>query len=302
MKNKMKLCFFLVILLITTISHSKQLALSFDDGGNPDLNPNAQQINQRILEQLKQNHIRSIVYPSVIKIGDYKGLSLVAAWGKQEHKIGNHSELHSNLNKEQVTTQQYIDQIFRAEQVFKPLTGWVPRYRYPFLKEGNTIEKRDTVAHYLQQQGYESGAVSIDASDWFYNLKYLSYTKNGQTADLEKLKNAYIDHLLDRANYYDQLAIQTVGYSPKHVLLLHVNAINAAFLNDVVEAFKLHQWQFIDSETAYQDPIYRLKTNVLPAGESIVWSLAKQQAKTQLRYPAEDAPYELERLKQFDLE
>ena len=79
MKNNMKLCFFLVILLITTISHSKQLALSFDDGVNPDLNPNAQQINQRILEQLKQNHIRSIVYPSVIKIGDYKGLSLVAA-------------------------------------------------------------------------------------------------------------------------------------------------------------------------------------------------------------------------------
>ena len=45
----MKLCFFLVILLIITISHSKQLALSFDDGVNPDLNPNAQQINQRIL-------------------------------------------------------------------------------------------------------------------------------------------------------------------------------------------------------------------------------------------------------------
>jgi peptidoglycan-N-acetylglucosamine deacetylase len=40
----------------------------------------------------------------------------------------------------------------------------------------------------------------------------------------------------------------------------------------------------------------------LPAGESIVWSLAKQQAMTQLRYPAEDAPYELERLKRFGLE
>ena len=36
--------------------------------------------------------------------------------------------------------------------------------------------------------------------------------------------------------------------------------------------------------------------------ESIVWSLAKQLAKAQLRYPAEDAPYELERLKRFGLE
>lgn len=39
--------------------------------------------------------------------------------------------------------------------------------------------------HYLQQQGYESGAVSIDASDWFYNLKYLSYTKMDKQLSLK---------------------------------------------------------------------------------------------------------------------
>jgi peptidoglycan/xylan/chitin deacetylase (PgdA/CDA1 family) len=298
----MKIWLYFALFLTTTISHAQQLALSFDDGVNPDLNKQAVNINQRILAQLEQHQLKSMIYPSVIKIGDYAGLQLVAAWGEQGHQIGNHSELHLNLNKDSVTSQQYIDGIQRAEYVFQPLKGWTARYRYPFLKEGNTLEKRERVAHYLQQHGYQSGAVSIDASDWFYNLKYLSYQKQGKTAQLNQLKQAYIQHLLGRATYYDQLATETLGYSPKHVLLLHVNAINAAFLTDVIQAFRVQGWQWIDTADAYTDPMYQQRPNILPAGESIIWSLAKQRGLAQLRYPAEDAPYEQDNLKRFGLD
>ncbi|ENU93488.1 hypothetical protein F971_00998 [Acinetobacter vivianii] len=297
----MKTWLYVALFLMISISHAKQLAFSFDDGVNPDLNAQAIQINQQILQQLKQHQLKSMIYPSVIKIGDYAGLQLVKEWGRQGHRIGNHSELHLNLNKDQISSQQYIAGIQRAEQVFRPLPGWVARYRYPFLKEGNTQEKRDSVAQYLKQQGYQSGAVSIDASDWFYNLKYLSYQKQKNTAQLERLKQAYIAHLLDRAAYYDQLAVETIGYSPKHVLLLHVNAINAAFLNDVIEAFEKQGWQWIESEQAYTDPLYQQHPDILPAGESLIWSLAKQKGQAKLRYPAEDAPYEQDNLKRFDL-
>ncbi|MDA0696240.1 MAG: polysaccharide deacetylase family protein [Proteobacteria bacterium] len=297
----MKKCLGLLLIFVTTMGQAKQLALSFDDGVNPDLNSQAVQINQQILQQLKQHQLKSIIYPSVIKIGDYAGLKLVAEWGKQGHQIGNHSELHLNLNKDHISSQQYIAGIQRAEQVFRPLTGWTARYRFPFLKEGNTLEKRDRVAAYLKRHHYQSGAVSIDASDWFYNQKYIAYQKQGQTQYLEKLKQAYIAHLLDRAAYYDQLAIETLGYSPKHVLLLHVNAINAAFLNDAIQAFQAHDWQLIDSEQAYSDALYQKHAKILPAGESIIWSLAKQKGHVNLRYPAEDAPYEQENLKRFEL-
>jgi hypothetical protein len=103
----------------------------------------------------------------------------------------------------------------------------------------------------------------------------LSYQKQGKTAQLNQLKQAYIQHLLGRATYYDQLAIETLGYSPKHVLLLHVNAINAAFLTDVIQAFRVQGWQWIDTVDAYTDPMYQQRPNILPAGESIIWSLAK---------------------------
>ena len=43
---------------------------------------------------------------------------------------------------------------------------------------------------------------------------------------------------------------------------------------------------------AYQDRVYAQPPDVLPAGESIVWSLAKQADVPGLRYPAEDGDYE----------
>ncbi len=77
----MKIWLYFALFLTTTISHAQQLALSFDDGVNPDLNKQAVNINQRILVQLEQHQLKSMIYPSVIKIGDYAGLQLVAAWG-----------------------------------------------------------------------------------------------------------------------------------------------------------------------------------------------------------------------------
>lgn len=294
---------FLILLMSASSSiQAKQLAFSFDDGLNPNVNPNAARINNDILNQLKKAGLHSIVYPSLIKLGGTAGLDLIAEWGKQGHAIGNHGEQHISLNKQESDTKNYIVGIANAERTLEPLVGWTPRYRFPFLKEGDTKEKRDAVRKWLDDHGYRSGAVSIDASDWFYNLKYLEYSKAGKVDKLATLKKAYIKHLLGRADYYDELGKSTLGYAPKHVILLHTSKINAESLTDIITAFKAQGWEWIDIETAYADPLYKRRPDVLPAGESIIWSIAKDNGNKTLRYPAEDAPYELENLKNFGLD
>lgn len=195
----------------------------------------------------------------------------------------------------------YLQDMQQGHQAFSLLEGFVPRYRFPFLKEGNTLEKREGVRKWLSTNNYQSGAVSIDASDWYYNQLFLKYQQEKDQASLDKLKKAYIFHLLDRAKYYDDLALQTLGRSPKHVLLLHVRAINAAWLKDIINSFKAEGWEFIDSDTAYQDAIYKVQPNLLPAGESIIWNIAQIYGVNNLRYPAEDAPYEYLNLETHDL-
>lgn len=288
-------------LCMSTWSSAKELALSFDDGLNPQNNPQATIINQQILQQLKEHKIQSVVFPSLIKIGDFQGKQLIAQWGEQDHVIGNHSALHQNLNKDNISAQTYIQSIADADAVFRTLPNYQRIYRYPFLKEGNTAAKRDAVYQWLSSHDYQIGAVSIDASDWFYNRKYLDYAKQADTEKLERLKHAYIAHLLNRADYYDQLAIQVIKRSPQHVLLLHVNQINAAYLKEIIQVFQQAGWTFSSAQQAFQDPLYRERSANIPAGESILWSIAKTQGQ-QLRYPAEDAPYELDNLKQHQLD
>ena len=292
---------FYLLLCFSCTAFAKNLALSFDDGLNPNTDSQAKYINKAILDSLERNHIKAILYPSISKIGGADGLSLVEQWGKQGHRIGNHGNLHLNLNRDDVLLSQYLDDMQQGHQAFSTLKGFVPRYRFPFLKEGNTLEKRDVVRQWIKQHKYHSGAVSIDASDWYYNQLFLKYQKENDQLSLVKLKQAYIFHLLDRAQYYDDLAINILGRSPKHVLVLHVRAINAAWLQEIIDAFHQHGWTFIDSNTAYQDPIYNIEPKILPAGESIIWNIAKASGIPDLRYPAEDAQYEYPTLKHYGL-
>ena len=63
------------------------------------------------------------------------------------------------------------------------------------------------------------------------------------------------------------------------------------------------QWRVIDAETAFQDPVFASEPDVLPAGESIIWALAKESGKHTgvLRYPAEDEAYERGRMDELGL-
>jgi hypothetical protein len=62
--------------------------------------------------------------------------------------------------------------------------------------------------------------------------------------------------------------------------------------------FKAKGWDLINATEAYADPIFTSEPNIAPAGESLVWALAKETGRFEdrLRYPAEDSVYEEEGL------
>ncbi|HET9527142.1 MAG TPA: hypothetical protein VFO99_13300, partial [Pyrinomonadaceae bacterium] len=89
----------------------------------------------------------------------------------------------------------------------------------------------------------------------------------------------------------------------KHTILVHFNLLNGLFLNDVITMLKEKGWQPIDAEEAFTDSVFLAQPKVVPAGESIIWSLAKEKgtiART-LRYPAEDSQYEIKRMDKLKL-
>jgi peptidoglycan-N-acetylglucosamine deacetylase len=81
-------------------------------------------------------------------------------------------------------------------------------------------------------------------------------------------------------------------------LLLHHSGLNALFLGDLIAMFRRNGWRPVDAEYAYKDPIYDRQPKILPAGESLVWALAKETGmfEKELRYPGEDDLYENPRM------
>lgn len=75
-------------------------------------------------------------------------------------------------------------------------------------------------------------------------------------------------------------------------MLLHHNLTTALFLNDLIDMFKSKGWKVIDAAEAFSDPVYNSQPANVPAGESLIWALAKEKGNKTLRYPAESDVYE----------
>lgn len=299
MKLSVLLCLFLSMLSLESAAQS--IAFSFDDGLDPTREPRASQWNASILDSLSKNKVNSIFYVTGGQVASPEGLSLVEKWGIAGHSIANHTYSHLNLGSSKTSLKAFVSDVQKNQELLRKMPGWIKRFRFPYLKEGNTEKKRDGVREWLADHGYASGAVSIDASDWYYNQRYLAWLKDNVKKDPSIFRDAYLKHIWDRASYYDSLSKKVLERSPKHVLLLHTNAINAAFLSDIINMFRSKGWNVISPEDAYSDPLYFKKIDILPAGESILWAQAKQKNIVGLRYPAEDSVYEKDGLDKLGL-
>ena len=146
----------------------------------------------------------------------------------------------------------------------------------------------------MTEQSYKNGHVSIDASDWYIDSRLVKRLKENPKAYISGFRDFYKAHLLNRAMYYDSLAYQLTNRKINHVILLHHNLAAALFLDDLIKHFEENGWEVIDADKAYQDKIYTEVPNNIPAGESLIWALAKQSGRFTkvLRYPAEDGDYE----------
>ena len=190
------------------------------------------------------------------------------------------------------TAEDFRRELLKADSVIKNYDNYAKLFRFPYLKEGNSQEKVDNVRRILQEQGYKNGHVTIDASDWYIDSRLRDRLRENPGADLEPFKAFYLEHLLERAEFYEKLAFELTGRHIKHTLLLHHNLAAALFLGDAITMFKNEGWSLISADEAYKDPIFTKEPK--HAGESLIWALAKDRGefKDILRYPAEDGKYE----------
>lgn len=270
-----------------------KVALTFDDFNVFDVPTLAGPArNRSMLDALQASSLQGAVLVTGKNVESAATMRLLESWNDAGHLIGNHTYSHRRYSR--VPFDEFAADVLRCDGILRHLSQFRKWFRFPFLNEGTTAEHRDRMRAFLVEQGYRNAHVTIDASDWYVDGRLRARLAERPDADMSPYRQFYLDHIWERAQFYDRLSRQVVGRSVPHILLLHHNVLNSMFLPDLIRMFRARGWQLVDAQVAYSESVFTATPDVLPAGQSLLWSLAKQTGRFDdvLRYPGEDGVYE----------
>lgn len=252
-----------IVMLLTCIlkADERKIAITFDDlpivfQGRYDKETQIKIFND-ILHTLEKYRVKAAGFVVGRKVKKQYHRDLLKKFTAHGHRIGNHSYSHFDLNRTDVNT--YVEDIVRGSKTVAPYINGVEYYRYPLLHRGNSVEKREAVYEYLKKRGIKIAHVSIDNDEYAFNVPAYRAWKANDSDALKDTGKKYIEHMLSRLDFYEQLSEKKIGRSMKHVLLLHMNLLNSLFLGDLLEEMRKRGWKFITMEEAVKDPVYSLK-------------------------------------------
>ena len=286
-------------------ANQPHIAITIDDfNWNKSLKLSPQERNKGILSALKSHgDLKAALFVVGRNADNETGKALLSEWDKAGHMIGNHSYSHKELSSPGVTSEVFDEDILKGEEVIRSFRNFQKSFRFPYLAEGETGAKRDAVRTFLRLNGYRNAHVTIDASDWAVDNRLSARLTKDPAADLKPYRDFYLSHMWERSLYYDDLSRKVLGRSVKHTILMHYNLLNALFLGDLLDMFKSKGWRLIDAAKAFKDPIFLAEPKIVPAGQSLIWALARETGRfdKQLRYPGEDSEYEKAKMDKLGL-
>jgi peptidoglycan/xylan/chitin deacetylase (PgdA/CDA1 family) len=289
--------FTILILLVTVTGCAPQrsISLTFDDATLGD-GPVFTGIERtgRLIDTLSQAGVDEAMFfvtmGNVARAGD-SGPDRIMAYAGAGHALGNHS--HSHLWYWQTPSDDYIADLDRAIDGLKNYDHVTSYYRFPFLDEGRSLEKRDTFRDALKARGMQNGYVTIDTYDWSLDRLVQKAKAAGVQFNIDDLRDLYVDVIVTSTEFYDAMARKTLGRSPHHVLLLHENDLAALFVGDLVRELKKRGFRIIPATEAFRDPIAAREPDTLYLGQGRIAALAHEAGwqPKDLVSPTEDEDY-----------
>ena len=241
---------------------SQEVALTIDDlPAHGSLPPGVTRadVAKIILKDLKDAHAPKVYgFINARKLEEHpEDMEVLKLWRSAGFPLGNHTYAHPSLND--MSAGQFEQNVAADEPVLKSLMGhqnwhW---FRYPYLWEGDTLEKRHAVRQYLKDHKYHIAQVTLDFEDYLWNAPYARCAEKNDTASIEWLKTSYMDTASQYIAFGQSAAKLLYGRDIKHVLLLHIGGFEAVMLPQLLDSLKRKGFRFITLPEAEKDPAYK---------------------------------------------
>ena len=214
---------------------------------------------------------------------------VLQAWHDAGNPLGNHTWSHMNLS--QNTLEKWEADTTRNEPLLNSLMKknedwhWL---RFPFLAEGDTQQKKAGARAFLAQHGYKAAGVTMSFGDYMWNEPYARCMAKNDQGAVEELKSSYLAAAADDARFRRELAQRVFGHDIPYVLLMHVGALDAEMLPQLLEQYRAEGFEFITLQRAESDPFYRNDIDLtLPVSADMLEQVAGERG---IPFPPRAAP------------
>jgi peptidoglycan-N-acetylglucosamine deacetylase len=273
MKNLLRLmgwkCVLLFVfsLALCGVCAAQKLAITMDDLPLNGLLPpgvTRAETTKNVLAILKKRHLPAVYgFVNAKKLeGNPDGAEALKLWAAAE-PVGNHTYAHMDL--EQNTAEAFEREIEEDEPVLDLLKLELPKqdakddwhwFRYPYLHEGDTVEKRRAVRAYLKAHGYRIAQVTLDWEDYLWNTAYARCAAKGDTKSIAWLRSSYLNTASEFLDLGREQAKLIYGHEINYVLLMHLGAFSSTILPEALDLLKKKGFKLVTLEEAESDAAY----------------------------------------------
>jgi peptidoglycan/xylan/chitin deacetylase (PgdA/CDA1 family) len=241
---------------------AQEVAITFDDlplNGDLPAGVTQTEIARKTLAVLKQRNVPPAYgFVNGQKLeGDADAAEALKLWAAAE-PVGSHTYSHMDLHANPAAA--FEREIEQNEPVLELLAAkdadwhWL---RYPYLREGDTVEKRRAVRAYLEAHHYRIAEVTLDWEDYLWNSAYARCVAKNDTKSIEWLRSSYLNIASAYLDLGREMAKLVYGHDIRHVLVLHLGAFSSTILPDALDLLEKKGFKLVTLEEAETDTTYQ---------------------------------------------
>jgi peptidoglycan/xylan/chitin deacetylase (PgdA/CDA1 family) len=211
------------------------------------------------------------------------GARALQIWVDGGHPLANHTYTHLDLTKN--SAEDFQREVLRNEPVLGLLMpeggkrGRWSWFRYPFLHEGDTLEKRRAVRAFLADNGYRIAQTTLDFGDYYWNSAYARCWLRKDEASIQWLRESYRTAARKFTRFEIQNSRAVFGRDIHHVMLLHLGAFSSHILPDLFKILDEEGFEIVTLEEAQKDPAYDYDPDFAEARGGTLVELGMQAKK-----------------------
>ena len=265
------------------IAAAPKIAVTFDDlPAHGPLPPGTTRVEiaSKIIAALRAAHVPptyGFVNGSLIDQHP-EDVAVLKTWIGAGQPLGNHTWTHINLN--QHTLEEFQADAERNEPT---ISKWMKNrdwhwFRFPYLAEGDTPEKRAGIRDFLRQHGYKIAGVTMSFGDYQWTDPYARCKAKGDEQAITLLKSSFLTAVDKSVDYYRGLSYALYGRDIPYVLLMHIGALDAEMMPQLLDLYRSRGFEFVSLKDAESDEFYNQDTNLaLPPGADNLEGVAAER-------------------------